>query len=54
MAYLPVRASGGGNARAAKPTGAARKVAVQPQNRNAKVSVTTAPRGGKPSKVKKR
>ena len=53
VAYLPVRASSGGNARAAKSTGTARKVAVQPQNRNAKASVTTAPRGGKPSKVKK-
>ncbi|MDH0774143.1 transglycosylase SLT domain-containing protein [Delftia tsuruhatensis] len=54
VAYLPVRASSGGNARAAKSTGTARKVAVQPQSRNAKAAVTTAQRGGKPSKVKKR
>ena len=54
VAYLPVRASSGGNARAAKSTGTARKVAVQPQSRNAKTAVTTAQRGGKPSKVKKR
>jgi membrane-bound lytic murein transglycosylase D len=54
VAYLPVRASSGGNARASRSAGTARKVAVQPQNRNAKAAVTTAPRGGKPSKVKKR
>jgi membrane-bound lytic murein transglycosylase D len=54
IAYLPVRASSG-NSRSshASSGGTPRKVAVQAQSRS-KAAAPPAPRGGKPSKVKKR